>query len=310
MDSHQSKRRKVEHEEDRTAGQHGFNEVGEREKQVMPKLVLPAHHPFGVHGAARQKLQHVHQVQQSSQAAPTKFIARELVGTQVNSIVQPAPAPASTVLAIAVDNGQGIVSEIDVPMASPTISIPGYGVLTMPDDGIMPTITASAASAPRDANLNPGSVVPPPAEAASQARDQALATQEAIAKQLNVVPQAPSNPASATAQPASTPVSQTALQSSATMQSPLAVNTPESRSQHVLSSPPTPIPSTPPPSASSSASYFSASPAAIPSTSIPSTPTPLTTPPSSSHDNAEISASNNSTTAGKKIIYPPRIESC
>ena len=292
MEGNPSKRRKVEHEDDPIIRDSVFNDKGRkragslaerREKIPVPKLVLPAHHAFGVHGASRQKSQHVHESQQSSEAAPQKIQPRQIVGTQASNSDQAAPENASTVLAIAIDNGQGIVSETEVPMGSKSVYIPGYGELTMASDGHMPTITA---------NSNPGAVTPPPAVAASQARNQALQTQEAIAKQLNVVPQAPSN--TVPSQPSPTP-----------MQSPSAVSTPESRSQQVLSSPTTPVPATPQPSAGSSAgssSYFSSSPASTSNSSPPQTSNPSTTSPFPTLSDSQLTASSNSTLSGKTSI--------
>ena len=250
----------------------------------IPKLVLPAHHAFGIHGVSRQKIQHVHDPPASSEPAPTKVHARQLVGTQA------APDTASTVLAIAIDNGQGTVSELEVPMASQSIFIPGYGELTMTNNGLMPTITATS---------EPNSVIPSAAIAASQARNQALQTQEAIAKQLNVVPQAPS-PASqqpSTTAPAPAPSGTTVPQQTGASQSPLAVTTPESRSQQVLSPPPTPVPATPQSSAGSS-SYFSSPSASLSNAS----PSPHTSNPATTSPVLSPNTSANSTSSGKSEV--------
>ncbi len=312
MEGHPSKRRRVESEEDQKPGDFRFNKGRERggsltdkrEKLALPKLVLPAHHAFGVHGASRQKPQHLHEAQEPNQATPTRIQARQLVGTQVSSVAQPAPETASTVLAIAIDNGQGVVSELDVPMASKSVWIQGYGELTMANDGNMPTITASAENKTSTIKSKPGAVTPPPAAAASQARSQALQTQEAIAKQLDVVPQAPST--SAPTSPQATPESSNPStdQNMASSQSPLAVNTPESHSQQVLSSPPTPVPATPQSSTGSSSSYFSSSPASLLSSSSPQTSSPSTTSPILNPNNSQLPATSNSTLSGKtSMIY-------
>ena len=292
MERHASKRRKLEYGDDHAPGDYDFQQDDNKERSPMPapKLVLPAHHPFGVHGAAREKVQHIHQSQQSKQSTPRKIQVRELVGTHVKNVAPPAPETTSTVMAIAIDNGQGTVSRMEVPVASKSVWISGYGMLILANNGATPTITASAEGTPSNPNSNPGSVVPPAAIAASQARDQARQTQEAIAKQLNVVPQAPANSAQPTSQAVAVP--------SVASQSPLAVNSPESRSQQVLSSPPTPLPATPPPSASTSASYFSSSPAAITGASTSLTPSP-SIPQSSIPFNPQLSASTNSSTTGK-----------
>ena len=309
MEGNPSKRRKVEYEDDPVARDPCFNDKGRkragslaerREKSPIPKLVLPAHHAFGVHGASRQKPQHVHESQLSSEAAPQRIQQRQLVGTQVSNSVQAAPESASTVLAIAIDNGQGIVSETEVPMASKSVWIPGYGELTMASDGHMPTITATSL---------PGAVTPPPAVAASQARNQALQTQEAIAKQLNVVPEAPSNAPGEPTNTAQTPSVSASVPSQPTptpIQSPSAVSTPESRSQQVLSSPTTPVPTTPQTSAGSSAgsssSYFSSSPASTSNSSPPHTSNPSTISQLPSLNNPQLTASSNSTLSGKSSI--------
>ena len=295
MEGHPSKRRRVEHENDQATGDFRFNQgrkrtgslSDRREKLAIPKLVLPAHHAFGVHGASRQKVQHLLEPQDASQSAPSNIQPRQLVGTQVTSVAQGAPETASTVLAIAIDNGQGIVSEMEVPMASKSVWIQGYGELTMATNGPEPTITASMENNPSNSQAPPGTVTPPPAIAASQARDQALQSQEAIAKQLNVVPQGPSTAAQPSSPSAPAP-----------SQSPVAASTPESRSQQVLSSPPTPLPATPPLSSASSASYFASSPSSIPNSSPPLTPNPSTT---SSPNNSPIAASSNSTLSGKVV---------
>ena len=298
-----SKRRKVERNDDQAAadsfldkGRQRAGSFGDRrENSNVPKLVLPAHHAFGVHGVSRQKVQHLHDPPASSEPAPTKIQARQLVGTQVSTVAQAAPDNASTVLAIAIDNGQGTVSELEVPMASQSVYIPGYGELTVTNNGNMPTITATS---------EPNSVIPPAAIAASQARNQALQTQEAIAKQLNVVPQAPS-PASQqplTTAPAPASSGTTIPQQTAASQSPLAVTTPESRSQQVLSPPPTPVPATPQSSAGSS-SYFSSSPTSLSNASpSPHTSNPSTTPPILNPNNSQPPATVNST-SGKSELF-------
>ena len=313
MEEHPPKRRKVERGSDHVARDHGLYESRERagsfgdrrEKLAIPKLVLPAHHAFGVHGASRQKVQHSHEPQKSSQPMPTKIHPRQLLGTQVSSVVQPAPETASTVLAIAVDNGQGVVSELEVPMTSKSVYIQGYGELTMANDGVTPTITAASGNNPSNLVSSPGAVTPPPAVAASQARDEALATQQAVAKQLNVVPQAPS-PApqeSATAGPAPSqtapaPSSTVTPQQTGASQSPLALNTPGSRSQQVLSSPSTPVPETPQSSAGSSSSYFSSSPVSTTNSSPSRTQNPAISQ-TLSPNNSQLPATSNYTLSGK-----------
>ena len=286
---HPSKRRKVELEEDMTTGNHGSNKgrdrsgsLGERRgKSDLAKIVLPAHHAFGVHGAPRQKIQHFHDSPDASETENTKIQPRS------------PPESASTVLAIAIDNGQGKVSELDVPMASKSVYIQGYGELTMGNDGTKPTITATPDNNSNNQRSNPGAVTPPPAIAASQARNQALQTQEAIAHQLDVAPQAPS----------SVPPSSVPAPATAAMQSPMVANTPGSRSQQVLSTPPTPVPTTPKSSAASSASYFSSAPASI----TQSSPSVSNIPPTSQATAANISpppASNNSSSIGNsQSIY-------
>ena len=297
MEQYPSKRRKVEDAEDQATEVNCELKVRKRagslrdrrDKQPIPKLVLPAHHAFGVHGVARREVQHLHGSRESGQAEPTKVQARQLTDT----ITQSADA-ASTVLAIAIDDGQGVVSEIDVPMASKSVYISGYGELTIANGATVPTVTAPAVNHPGSVQFNPAAVTPPPAVAASQARNQALQTQEAIAKQLNVVPQAPSSAASA-------PSSAAEAQHTAASQSPMAVNTPGSRSQQILSSPPTPNPTTPQPSGSSLASYFSSSPASLPASSLAPTSSPSPSVPPNTI-NSQPPASHNSTISCKASI--------
>lgn len=302
-DLHPSKRRKVEFSEDSITEDHGNNKGRERsgslgnrrEKADLAKLVLPAHHAFGVHGAPRQKVQHLHDSPEVSEAKDPKIQARQLGGTQVTKVAQ--PPPESTVLAIAIDNGQGTVSELDVPMASKSVYIQGYGELTMANDGTKPTITATLDNNSNNQRSTPGAVVPPPAVAASQARNQALQTQEAIAHQLNVAPQAPSSASQELPSTALEPSTSIPAPATAAMQSPLVANTPGSRSQQVLSTPPTPIPATPKTSAASSASYFSSEPASITQAS-PSVSNTSPTSQANAPNNSPPTASNNSTSIG------------
>lgn len=306
-----SKRRKIEKIEGLSAAEHELGTGGdrpeslgdEREILIMPKLVLPA-------PGARQRVQQIHEPTTSNQEAPTKVHARQLFPTQVNNVAQPVADSASTVLAIAIDNGQGIVSEIDVPMASKSVWIPGYGELTMTNGAKSPTVTASEIT-PSNTVFNPGAVTPLPAVAASQARAQALQTQEAIAKQLNVIPQAPGNvsPTPSSALPVQTSLASESSHSptaehATSNQASIAISVPESRSQQVLSSPPTPNPATPQSSASSAASYFSSSPASLPSPASSHTTNAPTLPQLPNTNNSQLPASNNSTVSGKITVLP------
>ena len=278
----------------------------------MPKLVLPA-------PGDRQRVQRLQQPPNSSRELPMKIHARQLFPTQANSFAQPAADSASTVLAIAIVDGNGIVSEMDVPMTSKTIWIPGYGELPMTNGETVPTVTMTngaafpTAIAPetksRNAGFNPGAVTPPPAVAASQARGQALQTQEAVAKQLNVVPQAPPSVASIPSSTEPVPTSNAPIPSSAesaqrasTSQASMVISLPESHSQQVLSSPSTPVPTTPQSSASSPSSYFSSSSASVPnSASSQTTNTPISSQIPTTQ-NSQLQTSDNSTVSCKIII--------
>ncbi len=323
MEEHRPKRRKVQRNEGLAVGEYNLEARRERARSPgdkmevvdMPKLVLPA-------PGDRQRVQRLQQPPNSSRELPKKIHARQLFPTQANSFAQPAADSASTVLAIAVIDGNGIVSELDVPMASKTVWIPGYGELPMTNGATVPTVTMTngaafpTATAPetksRNAEFNPAAVTPPPAVAASQARGQALQTQEAIAKQLNVVPQAPPSLASLPSSTEPVPTSDAPIPSSAesaqhasTSQASMAsmvISLSESHTQQVLSSPSTPVPTTPQSSASSSVSYFSSSSASVPNlASSQTTNTPISSQILTTQ-NSQLQTSDNSTVPCKIII--------
>lgn len=319
MEEHRPKRRKVQKFEGLASGGYNLETRRERAENLgdkmetvnITKLALPS-------PGDRQRVQRLQQPPKSSQELPKKIYARHLFPTQANSVAQPVVESASTVLAIAVIDGNGVVSEMDVPMASKSVWVPGYGELPMTNGAIVPTVTmTNGAIFPSptaletifsNAEFTPAAVTPPPAVAASQARGQALQTQEAIAKQLNVVPQAPpvvaSSPSSTAPVPMSvapTPSSADAAQHAATSQASMAFEFPESHSQQVLSSPSTPLPTTPQSSASSFVSYFSSSPASVPnsaSSQTTNTPNPSLVPTTYS---SQLQTSDNSTVS-RKIV--------
>lgn len=291
-------------------------------KLQISKLVLPSHSDHNL-DILRSSSQELHQSQESAESAkdePTKIQARQLISNQVNSVVQPATDATSTVLAVSIDNGTDVVSQLDVPIASKSVWIPGYGELTMTNDASSPTATAARGTNPNTVESAPGAVTPPPAAAASQARTQALSTQEAIAKELDVIPQAPSRtesqtvpsaapqaPSSAVPQvqssaTAQTPSTAAPAQQATASQSPMAISVPESRTQQVLSAPATPIPATPQSSASSSASYFSSSSASPPISS----PTHISNPPTPSNilnpNSSQLPSSHNITASGMTFL--------
>jgi len=318
MEERRPKRRKIEKMEGLAVGEKSSEASRERAESLgnkmeiieMPKLMLPA-------PGRRQWVQRLSESPKSSQELPIKIHARQLFPTQANSVIQPPAASASTVLAIAIVDGQGVVSELDLPMPSTNVWISGYGELTMngatvpsvpmTNGATFPTLIASETK-PSNTGFNPAAVTPPPAVAASQARGQALQTQEVIAKQLNVVPQAPTDvaaiPSSAAPVPTSVgpvPSSPEAAQHASTSQIPMAINVSGSSSQQVPSSLSTPIPATPQ-SAASSSVYFSSSPASLPnsaSSHITDVPTSLQT--TNTH-NPQPPASNNVTVPCKLIV--------
>lgn len=275
MEEHPSKRRRVERTEDRPNIHHGLHRRRERggslgdrrEHSHIPKLVLPTPEDriTSDFGSPRQQTQGLREQAKIIQREPTRLQPRNYVPSGANNRQSP-PQAASTVLANAIENGHGVVSEMNVPVESKSVWLPGYGMLTMNNAGNTPTTITQSGSNPGDFDSNnPARVTPPPAVAASQARNQALQTQEAIAKQLNVVPQGPSS-----AEPA---------QRAAASQSPMAANNPESLSQQILSLPPTPIPTTPQSSADLSASsYFSPSPASMSASTLPQPSTSSSSP--------------------------------
>ena len=310
MEKHPSKRRRVEERSDRPSIHHGLHRIGERashlgdrkEEPLVPKIVLPLQENTHHDDPARPGPQSRNAERSRPSQSENRLRARQPNPTMPNSNLQSTAQPASTVLAVAINNGQGVVSTIDVPMASRSESIPGYGMLTMPNGANQPSSTGQPGNNPSSVNNNPAAVTPPPAEAAAQARNQALSTQEAMAKQLNVAPQAPSNTA-----PNAIP---------APSQSLMAINAPDSHSQEVLSMPSTPIPSTPQSSlAPSASSYFSSSPTSIFQSTLPETSastTSIASPVITSNtlipNISQIPSTSNSTSPGENFHREFRTE--
>jgi len=296
-----SKRRRVEGSLDRSAGHYGF-QIGrgrngiltdrkEKEGLVSPKLGLPSHedHVFNtLLRFPRREVQRLYDPLKSSEDGPRRLQTRGLVpssNTPVNSNIPAQVAqPISTVVNVAVSNGKDIFSSVVVPLAPTPSTVPGFNGLTM-----APVATPALDNTPTPASKvgpNPGNVTPPAAVAASEAREQAIQSQQsqAIAHEYAAILQAPASSA--------TPENRAAAS-----QSPMAVLVSGS-SQQVLSSPSTPIPSVPQSSSSPSASYFSSSPvsavASSTSSIILNSPTPS---PTLSPNVSQMPSSSNSSTS-------------
>ena len=134
----------------------------------------------------------------------------------------------------------------------------------------------------------PGIVAPPAAEAAASARENALATQQAKAKQAN--PILPSSEGPAPPAPAPATVNNPAVSNAATSSpTTMSIQVPGKTSQKPLSEPSTPLPSSPE-STAAATSYFP--PSSRQTTTLPTSlqiPGPL--------PNAYSSLSNNSTSS-------------
>lgn len=229
-------------------------------------------------GSIRQETEAPNEPLDLSESSTPKLELRQLVptpaGYQPNSIVQPVQTgaanvigraetaaqpvqnPVATVINVAVSDGKGVVSHVVEPVVSQVAAIPGYGALSV-----------STPSVPT--NL-PGVVVPLPAVAAAEARNQALASQVALARELAA---------------------------SAASHIPISIQVPGASSQHVLSSPSTPLPSTPH-ATSASTSYFSSS-----TVSPSESPRPNTSSaPAVSSANRNAPTSRNSTMTGKSPV--------
>ncbi|MCJ1274375.1 hypothetical protein MMC21_002171 [Puttea exsequens] len=306
---HPSKRRRVERSSNRPTGETGvqlgrsrsgsLTEKKEREGFVIPKLVLPSLKDRAFDVLLRLPQQKLHDI-----FAPAKLSgdedrelrARELEPRQpnsnvqinqnipaaVNNVVQPVAQPTTTVVAVAISNGKEILSNVVEPYVTTPIVIPGVGELNMAPTP--PPVVDPSPQTPEKAPPDPGDVVPPAAVAASVARAEALATQQAIAHQYNALPQAPA--ATHNAKPEHRLVAS---------QGAVAIKEAGSSAQQVLSSPPTPLPPTPEPSEGPVGSYFSSPSPPKPNPSVapfnalnPPLPTPNT--------NNQPHRSSNSTT--------------
>ena len=259
---HPFKRRKVELDVDQfddPAGRYGFQKSRERARSLgqsskkempnLPKIVLPPYEDqaFDVLKYSHQEVQSLHDL---SENQPSELRRRQLVPTPVYNAVQPTAKPITTMVAVDISDGKNVISHVVEPMSTAgTVNVPGEGEVNVTDTSTPPAHASNSASTPNINNFVPGSVVPPAAVQASSARTAALQTQEAIANELDSVPQS--------AAPSATPG-----HVAAASQSPMII--PESSSQQVLSSPSTPLPSTPKSSTGSSSSYFSSTPSPSP----------------------------------------------
>ena len=227
----------------------------------LPKIVLPPHEDqaFDVLKPSRQEVESHEDSSNPSEIQHRELRVRHLVPAPANNAVQPPAHPITTMVAVDVSDGKNIVSHIVEPMsAAGTVNVPGFGEVNVTDTSTPPAPQSNPSNTPNLNSFVPGSVVPPAAVQASSARTEALQTQEAIAKELDTVSQAPAN---------ATPEGRGAAAS----QSPMNLG---SSSQQVLLSPPTPSPSTPQSSAGSSSSYFSSNPSLSPTSSPSNTLSP------------------------------------
>ena len=247
---HPSKRRKVERSVDQPAGKYGLHHRRERARDlgeskneipVVPNIVLPPNEDQESSGprSAHQVVESLRQPSEIEEGSSKTLEPGQVVPASPKHVLKPRQA-VTTMVAVDISNGQEITSQVIEPVKpnSNSVSVPGYGEVNITDSS---TPTPSATNT----NFVPGSVVPPAAIQASIARSQALATQEAIANELDAIPQ--STAASIT------PENRAAA---ATSQSPTGATSLGSSLQQVLSSPSTPLPSTPVFSTGSYSSYF------------------------------------------------------
>ena len=258
---HPSKRRKVERSVDQPAGKYGLHHRRERARHlgeskneipVVPNIVLPPNEDQGsdVLRPAHQVVESLPQPSETEEGSIKTLEPGQAVPASPKHVLKPRQA-VTTMVAVDISNGQEITSQVIEPVNpnSNIVSGPGYGEVNVTD-------TSNPNPAATNTNFVPGSVVPPAAIQASIARSQALATQEAIANELDAIPQ--STAAS------TTPENRAAA---ATGQSSTAATSLGSSSQQVLSSPSTPLPSTPEFSTGSSSSYFPSSSGPSPTSS-------------------------------------------
>ena len=220
----------------------------------MPKLVLPPH------GAPGHPAHGDQAIDAPSQGVNRPHYPLESVGTKPMRV-----------------HARQIVQQSTEPTAPKTSEA-------------IPSPSGNPPSTKEDSSY-PGEVVPPAAVAAADARNQALASQQAQAvdvKQLDAIPQAP----------ASTPATHSAISTN-----PNANTIPDSSSQQIVKAPSTPPPSNPSPTPQSSASYFSASPASSPSPSLQRSSSSYNPSPTLASNTHEFSASHNGTTSGKLLFH-------
>ncbi len=269
---HPSKRRKIERNLQGLIKGFNLNKGRERsvslrgsnnnEKPMMPKLVLPPHGAPGHPAHGNQAIDASGQGVERPHY-PLEFADPKPTRVHARQIVQPsatdaAPAAHKNTEAMPPSNG---------PQSSKA-----------------------------DDKSYPGQVVPPAAVAAANARNQALASQQAQdhdqgqsvdVKQLDAIPQAPA------------PATETHAAVSVSLQAKVL----DSSSQQVVKAPSTPPPSNPSPTLESSASYFSTSLGSSPSPSpqhVSTTPAPSPTSTSNKH---EFATNHNGTMSGKALFY-------
>ena len=266
---HPSKRRRVERPIDNYATVKDVQEeielsLSEQDGiRGVPKLVLPpsGDKAFDIASSSRQEADPPFEPLDLSRLPVPKLEHRQVL------------APVDSVAGQAT----GVVGGATPPVAS-AVNGATNGAVKVASSPSQPPVNNAASSEPTP--THPGYVQPPAAVAAQDARNSALASEQAQAKEDDRLPPPPASSPTANEAPnpavgASTP----AAQNSMSIQVP---GSGLSSEQQVLSSPPTPLPATPEASAnpSTSSSYFSSSPAsavitassgfsASPSTGVP-----------------------------------------